>query len=508
MIQFFKNLVSTLNEEYNVSITENGAIGYRTTGNDLLDLNFSVSSLRNVQDEEVIKAFAKAFFSDKKIAVKWLFFAGDVRGGLGERRLFRLGLTFLSFQEPDLALKVLKFVPEYTRWDNCLVLLDSPIRKNVVELLKNQIEKDVQDKNAGKQISLLAKWMPSINASSEKSRKLALTLVSAFGWSAKTYRKTLAELRAYLKVVEVSMSANQWSEIDYETVPSRANLIYKDAFARNDPERRFEFLKKLQLGEAKINSSVLFPHDIVSKYSDGEIWIQKLKPLDVTLENLWRALPDYVQGNNSTICVADGSGSMGVTIRNTNVTALNVANALAIYFAERCTGVFKDKYITFSEHPQLVDFSSCQSLHDKIGVALTYNEVANTNIEAVFNLILDSAKKTKMKQEEMPQNILILSDMEFDEATGYDDLDEKLFKTIEGKFEASGYKLPRIVFWNILSRTRTIPLTQNELGVALVSGFSPTVLNMVLSNKLDPLEVLLDQLNSERYQAIEDALNS
>lgn len=507
MEQFLKNLINTLNKNYNVSMTENGAIGYRTTGKELLDLNFAVSSLRNVEDSEVITAFAKAFFQDRKLAVKWLFFAGDVRGGMGERRLFRLGLTFLAYQDPQMALKVLDLVPEYTRWDNYLALLGSPIHANVVDILKKQLDKDVEDMKAGKPISLLGKWMPSINASSNETRKYALTLAQSFGWTAKDYRKTLASLRAYLKVVEVTMSDKRWSDIDYEAVPSRANLLYSKAFERNDTERRKAYLEKLELGEAKINSSVLFPHDIVTKYSNGEIWNPKLRPLDTALEGMWKALPDFVQGNDSTICVADGSGSMTNRISKSQSTALDVANALAIYFAERCSGAFKDKYITFSENPQLVDLHNAKSLHDKIRIALSHNEVANTNIEAVFDLILDTAKTSKMKQSELPKNILILSDMEFDYAVD-DEVDEKLFESIKKRYDDAGFKLPRLVFWNILSRTRTIPIIENELGVALVSGFSPTVLNMVLGNILDPFECLLYQLNSKRYQLVEDALNS
>lgn len=306
------------------------------------------------------------------------------------------------------------------------------------------------------------------------------------------------------------MSNREWSNIDYSAVPSKANLIYNNAFLRNDEARRREYLSKLEKGEAKINSTVLFPHDIVHKYMTVGGWFsQTLKEKDTALEEMWKALPDYVQGKGNTICVADGSGSMTSKIGNTTVSALNVANALAIYFAERCSGQFKDKYITFSNRPQLVDLSSGNSLHDRIGIALTHNEVADTNIEAVFDLILQTAINANMKQDELPTNILILSDMEFNMATrSYSrSLNEKLFATIAKRFAEHGYKLPRLVFWNILSRTGTIPVKENELGVALVSGFSPAVVNMVLSNSTDPFECLLEQLNSERYKAVEVALS-
>ena len=230
---------------------------------------------------------------------------------------------------------------------------------------------------------------------------------------------------------------------------------------------------------------------------------------------MWKALPDYVKGNGNTICVADGSASMRSPIRGASVSALSVANAIAIYFAERSAGKFKNKYITFSEHPQLVDFSSCETLRDKIATALLHDECTNTNIEAVFDLILQTAINGYMKQSDMPKNILILSDMEFDSCVrtngrgySYFSPDEKLFITFAKRYAEHGYQLPRLVFWNIMSRTGSIPVKENELGVALVSGFSPAVVNMVLSNCVDPYECLLEQLNSERYAPVEAAIKA
>jgi hypothetical protein len=326
--------------------------------------------------------------------------------------------------------------------------------------------------------------------------------------TSKAYRKMLSKMRKYIDVVECKMSAKQWGDIDYEGVPSRANLIYNNAFLRNDEERRREYLGKLEKGEVKINASTLFPHDIVHKYTVDGLWSLSVKPLDATLEGLWNALPDTVKGAENTIVVADGSGSMTCNVGgNTKVTALDVANALAIYFAERSSGEFKDKYITFSTRPQLVDFSNAKTLRDKLSIALRHNEVADTNIEATFNLILKTAVNNHMSQEDMPKNVLIVSDMEFNAATGYYNRPSTtLFDTIAKKYATYGYKLPRLVFWNVNSRTGTIPVKENELGVALVSGFSVNIVNMVMSNKLDPYECLLDALNVERYQVIEDAI--
>ena len=511
---FMNAMKETLNEDMNISVTENGAIGYRTSGKELLDLNFAVASLRSASEATIINKFKKAFCEDPILAMKWLFYCRDAREGLGERRLFRVVIADLVKSNPEMVLPVIKLIAEYGRWDDLWCLLDNKESAKVIyELVDKQLEADVHNMMDGKPISLLAKWMPSANASSNQTKKYAKQLYKALGVTEREYRKAMSALRKHLDVVEVKMSAKNWSEIKYEAVPSRANLIYNGAFLRNDEERRREYLSKLEKGETKINASVLYPHDIVHKYTNGGRYP---KPKDATLESLWKALPDNVNGCGNTIVVADGSGSMGVSVGNTNVTALSVANALAIYFAERSSGEFKDKYITFSERPQLVDFSECSSLHQKIQTAAAHSEVANTNIEAVFDLILRTAINNNMSQEEIPQNILIVSDMEFDscatcgESRGwytYNRPDQRLFAVIAKKYEEAGYKLPRLIFWNVNSRTGTIPVKENDLGVALVSGFSTNICKMVMSGKTDPYECLLETLNSERYAPIEEALS-
>jgi hypothetical protein len=244
-------------------------------------------------------------------------------------------------------------------------------------------------------------------------------------------------------------------------------------------------------------------------------WGSPLNAKDAAIEALWKALPDTVKDCGNTIVVADGSGSMATRVdQKSSVTALDVANALAIYFAEYSSGQFKDKYITFSENPQIVDFSKCNSLHAKLQTALAHCEVANTNIEKVFDLILTSAVNNRMSQDDLPANILIISDMEFDgcATSGNSSRWEryrptaKLFDNISQRYAAAGYKMPRLVFWNVNSRTGTIPVKENDLGVALVSGFSTNIAKMVMSGKTDPYECLLETLNSERYDAVELAL--
>ena len=517
-MEFMDAIKNTLENEMNVSVTENGAVGYRTSGKELLDLNFAVASLRSMSDDEVAKRFRKAFYENDILAMKWLFYARDVREGLGERRLFRVVLADLVKTNPEMVIPVINLIPEYGRYDDLWCLLDDETAaKTVCDLVAKQLGKDLADMHDGKPISLLAKWMPSINASSEKTKAYGKKLCKAFGMNERSYRQMLSKLRSYLNVVEVKMSDKNWSEIKYEAVPSRANLIYNKAFLRNDEERRREYLGKLEKGETKINASTLFPHDIVHKY-------EYVSSKDATLEALWKALPDTVNGCGNTIVVADGSGSMRCRVdQKSNVMALDVANALAIYFSERSSGQFKDKYITFSENPQFVDLSNCPTLHGKIRKARCYNEVANTNIEAVFDLILTTAVKNRMAQEDLPANILIISDMEFDACAvggakksrrdywGRDyyvhaNVDQRLFDVIAQRYSDAGYKLPRLVFWNVNSRTGTIPVKENDLGVALVSGFSTNVCKMVMSGKTDPFECLLETLNSERYNPIESAL--
>jgi len=503
---FMESLKETLNNEK--QLTENGALGYRTSGKALLDLNFNVASLRNKSEEEIASIFANAFYESPILAMKWLFYCRDARGGIGERRTFRTCMVYLAINHTEVARAVLSLVPEYGRWDDVLCLLGTSLFHEVAEMMRQQLYKDAKAAKEGKPISLLAKWLPSCNTSSNETKRMAKILVKEWGTTEKEYRRLLSALRGYLKVVEVSMSKKEWRGIDYAAVPSRANVVYNNAFLRNDEARRRAYLEGVQKGETKINAGVLFPHDIVHKYNDSQSWRCRLREYDSTLEELWKALPDFVNGAGNTIVVADGSGSMNAKVGNTNVTALDVANALAIYFSERSSGQFKDNYITFSSRPQLVDFGKAKNLRQKLEIAYRHNEVADTNIEAVFDLVLETAIRNKMSQEDLPQNILILSDMEFNSCVRScsGKVNQTLFENIARRYASHGYKMPRLVFWNICRRTGTIPVKENELGVALVSGFSPAIAKMVLSNSTDPFECLLEQLNSERYKAIEDAV--
>lgn len=477
------------------SVTENGAIGYATTGKFLVDMFFKVSSYRNLSDGDIAKDFAKVYAENPELAVKFAFYVGDIREGLGERRMFKVMIKWLASVENFS--KLIKLIPEYNRFDSLFILRDTALEDKMVSYVHQQL---IADKNSDHP-SLLAKWMPSVNTSSEQTRELGRWFASKFGMTERQYRKTLSGIRKKLELVESKMCAGDWSEINYEHVPSKANLNYKDAFMKHDEQRRRKFLEKVNAGEAKINSGVNFPHDVLHKY--GNCPSRK----DDAIEALWNNLKNTLTDTASNIMVVrDGSGSMTNRIGGTQISALEVATALSIYFSERQTGEFKDKFITFSSHPKYVDLSKCKSLFDKVRTCYAYDECSNTNIEATFDLILKTAVQNKLKQEEIP-NLLIVSDMEFDGATtiGWHAGESQmvtLFKHIENKFKAYGYKLPKLIFWNVMSRTGTIPMKENSAGVGLVSGFSTNVVKAVLSDELDPFAAIVKILNSPRYEAI------
>lgn len=516
---FMNRLEKQLNNEK--QSTENGAIGYRTFGKKLLDLNFSAGSMRNWNDKKIEDNFVKAYYENPLFAVKWIFYLRDIRGnGMGERRTFRICFKWLVQNHYAQVYKTIRLIPEYGRYDDWFCLLDTQAKDIVIDEIRRQLAKDISDMKEGKVISLLAKWLPSCNTSSVKTRELAKIIYNELGLKEKEYRKILSALRSYLQVVEGKMTAGNWKEIDYSKLPSRANLIYGKAFLRNDEERRRDFLNKLSNDETKINAGTLFPSDIVGKYYEREnIWYRyrgQIGEKDDTLEGLWNALPDYVQGDSSTLVVRDGSGSMQAQcVGKTVVTALDVSTALAIYFAERCKGLYRNKFITFSSRPQMIDLSNALSLRDKLEICVAYDDCTNTDIKGVFDLILDTAIEHDLNQNDLPDNILIVSDMEFDSmiSGGYlwknDSANEKaitLLEAINKEYYMCGYKMPRLIFWNVCSRTSTVPLQENDAGVALVSGFNPSVYNMVLSERLDPYECLLEQINSERYDPVEKAI--
>lgn len=487
------------------TLTENGAVAYATTGKELLDFNFMLSSMRRMEEEQIRHMFSKVYFEDPLTSVKYLFWVGDTREGAGERKVFRTGLLWLADNKPKIMKALIPFVGEYNRFDSLLPLLDTKLRKDVSSYCKEVIEKDIEAMHNNKSVSLLSKWMGTFGASPQ-SKHYAWVLTEDFGWSPKKYRKTMVTLREYLNIVEQKMTANQWNEIDYEAVPSKANLIYANAFLRHDEERRRAYLNSLQRGEAKINAGVLQPHEIVNKYTlnDGW-WGSSVGDYNETLEQLWKNLPNMTMPNGM-LCVRDGSGSMTSRISG-NTTCLDVATALTIYMAERNNSEWKNKFITFSSRPQIVDISNCETLRDKLELINEYDECSNTDVYKTMKLILNAAVNNRLSQEEIPQNIAILSDMEFDGRVF--NFGKTLFEDISDEFEAAGYKLPKIIFWNINDRgERSVPLRSNDYGLVLCSGFSVQIMKMFMSNNLDPYAILLETINAPRYDAVEEAVKN
>lgn len=478
------------------TLTENGAIAYATSGKALLDYNFHVSGLRKLSEEEIQRMFERAFYEDKIAALRYLFYLGDIRGGIGERKQFRACLKYLIEYHTEIALAVMSLVPEYNRYDSLMCFLENEDTHNaVIKYLKNQIASDKKNMKAGKPVSLCAKWMPSENASSKRTVRLAKDIIESFGWSYGRYRKTLSQLRSYINVVEVKMSSKKWGEIDYTKVPSKANLIYKEAFLRNDKVRREEYLESLQSGKTKINAGVLQPHEIVTKYKYH-------RGNDITFEELWKGLPQYTLDN--VLVVRDGSYSM-TDGYGMNYRPLDVATALAIYMADHNSSVWKNKFITFSAEPKIINLSTCKTLKEKMLRTYREDDCSNTDIYKTMMLVLNTAIKNNLSQKDMPKMIVICSDMQFDGL--HHNLNKSLFDEIKDKFKKHGYLLPKICFWNLSgSVNNTIPIQENDLGLILCSGFSVELLKMFMSNKIDPYEILMETINQKRYDPIENAV--
>lgn len=519
-------LKATLERENNYQLTENGAVGYKTTSKALVDLNFRVTSMRNWITTTDMDLFVQAMNEDLDYAIRWLFFTRDVRGGMGERNVFQV--LYMKYAELYLneAKATLKLIAEFGRWKDVIDIINMDVADNLggMELVKDVLNNDIQNCMVGKPISLLAKWLPSINAS-EKARRQAKRFAAAFGFSYATYRKMLSKLRAYLDVTEVKTCSNRWSEIDYNKVSSNANKRYLNAFKRHDGVRYLEHCTKAMDTSTndgvKIHADVLFPHEIWAKYTQlsGLSWYDSqyyngydyyVSPADISLEALWKNLPDLGECGN-TMVVVDGSGSMTMNCGG-GVKPIDISRSLGVYFAERCQGEFHNILMEFSSRPKLIDLNGRETLRDKILEMSKYTDCSNTDIEAVFMLVLQTAINAKMKQSDLPDRILIVSDMEFDCASNKTKCGvygmKALFDELADRYAEHGYKLPKLVFWNVNSRTNTIPMTENEMGVIMVSGFSPNIMSMVMSDQTDPWLALKEKLDSERYNCVSDILKT
>ncbi|MDR1688649.1 MAG: DUF2828 family protein [Clostridiales bacterium] len=488
-------MLDFLKKEANKTTTENNAATYQSTLSSCLDLFATIGALRSEPKEEIIARFNRAWAEERTIALKILFFARDIREGLGEREVFRTILSAMASDRIGSVTKNLWAIPEFGRFDDFLRLLDTPAKGKVLIYVKELFEADISALQKGEDVSLLGKWLPSVNAQNTDTVRYGKTIAKAFGLSEAQYRKSLTKLRAKIAIIENNLRERDYS-FDYSKQPSKAMLKYRKAFLRNDGERYKNFLSKVERGEVKLNTGTLMPYEIISPafggFSISKITEDERRSMDVT----WKAQENFTNGENALV-VVDGSGSMYASLIPMPAA---VALSLGIYFAERNTGAFKNHFITFSENPRLVEIKG-SDIYDKVKYASSFNEVANTNIQKVFELILKTAVKNKLSHKELPTKIYIISDMEFDYCTK--DADITNFDYAKDIFTQHGYKLPDVVFWNVASRNTQQPVTLNEKGVVLVSGANARVFSMISSGSLSPYAFMMQTLGTQRYARIE-----
>ena len=487
-------MLDQLKNEANLTFTENGALTNRSTGADCLDLFATIGALRHASDDEIVTRFVRAFTENKDIAMKLLFFARDVRSGLGERKVFRVILKHLAHSYPSTVIKNLPYVAEFGRYDDLLALMDTPCEKDAFELIKTQLCKDKEAMAQGGEISLLAKWLPSVNASNENTVLNAKKIARYLDMNDAQYRKTLSAMRSYIKIIENNLREKDYT-FDYEKQPSKAMFKYRKAFMRNDGERYTQFLDKVTTGEAKLNAKNVYPYELIQGFYETHDIDQLSQEERASLNATWNSLPDYGSDEN-ILAVIDTSGSMYCC---NNPTPASVAFSLGLYCAERNKGRFANHFITFSSRPQLLEIKG-DTFVEKLRYLMTFSEIADTNIEATFMLILNTALKHKLPQEELPSKLIIISDMEFNYCARNAGVTN--FQNAKKMFEENGYKLPEIVFWNVASRNQQQPVTINDRGVALVSGCTPRLFSMVAGGIVDPYAFMLEVINNERYALI------
>ena len=494
-------MLKALKNEVNKTFTENGAVTRRSTGKDCLDLFATIGALRRVNEKEIVTRFMRAYTEDADIAMKILFYSRDVRGGLGERRVFRTILQWLAENEKKTLVRNLPYIAEYGRWDDVLVLLDTPCRTEALALLKKQFHADLFALESDGEVSLLGKWLPSVNASNEETVHMAKQIAKSFGLSDRDYRKALVKLRARIRILENNLRERDYT-FDYSKQPSKAMFKYRRAFIRNDGERYGEFMKRVQKGEATLHTGTLLPYEIVEPclYTGG--WWNNhcyMLPMSdeekLALNATWAALEDFATDENA-LAIVDTSGSMYGWC---NPMPASAALSLGLYFAERAKGPYHNHFIEFSAHPELIEIKG-ETFADRLRYIASFNQVANTNIEAVFDLILNAAVKNHVPQSELPAKLYIISDMEFDSCVRGANLTN--FENAKRRFEGAGYRLPQLVFWNVASRNQQQPVTINDRGVALVSGCSPRIFSMAMEGELDPWSFMLSVINTERYAPI------
>ena len=499
-----------LTDSANFTYTENGAITHKTTKSDLLDMFAMGAAMRNRSDSDIILMFRKAYTENPVYALKCLFYIRDVRGGQGERRFFRVIMKDLASWDTAAARRNLRYVPEFGRWDDLYVFVGTPLENDAFNFMKEQLALDVECKTP----SLLAKWLKSENTSSAESRRLANITRQHFGMNHKQYRKTLSILRNRINIVERLMSENRWDEIEFDKIPSKAGLKYKNAFARHDIERAkagaqtyADFAKD---ETKKVNASVLNPVDIADQIFQYGGWGGAPTQTDRLMwQKYWDNQKDYYNGRQENgIAIVDVSGSM-------SGQPMNAAVSMGAYIAERGKGPFKDHFITFSSNPALVRFDGVD-IYDKFQRARHADWCGSTNIEATFDMMLNVALQNHVPASDMPQTLYIFSDMEFNGCMSCGPVNTSrwgygnhinggaagittLLEGIAQKWARYGYELPRVIFWNLDARQDNIPALGGRFSY--ISGFSMNMIEQVLSGE-DGYSLMMKKLDSERYAVI------
>ena len=465
--------MTIINAINNTGYTLNGATTLTSTLNANLDFFAQAGAMRG-QNNRLIDLFEKAYRENKLLAILNLFHLRDVRGGKGERSSFRVLMEWVNEHDRNTFNTIFHLIPQYGRWDDLLIFVDND---EVVNYVAFQLDADTELDH----ISLLGKWMPSEGSANDK---LAKQWMNALGLTPRAYRKLLSKLRAKLNIVEKNLSQKQYHLIEYQAVPSYAMKRYRKAFSKNDPNRFSEYMAAVQLGKAKINSSVMYPYD----------FIREMGKYDATLQAQWDALPDFVDGNFLVVC--DVSGSMaGMPIQ--------MSIGLGLYTAERNKGYFKDHLITFETTPKLVKVSG--NLQERYKKVALMPWGGSTNLQAVFDLVLKAACTHNLSEEDMPKAILIISDMEFDQATE----GKTNYQAIERKYRDAGYDIPLLVFWNVNSKQNNVAVSGTQKNTMLVSGSSVHTFKSVCALKDNiptPLEVMHLELYGSRYEAVRSVL--
>ena len=493
----------------NYTMTENGAVTHKSTLNDVLDMFAFGGAYRTRSDADVITLFDNALKQDEVHALKCLFYLRDCRGGQGERRFFRVAMKWLAKTHTDMARRNLQYIPEFGRWDDLYLFVDTPLEADAFALIKNALALDMQSKTP----SLLAKWLKSENTSSAESRALGNKTRQYLGMTHKQYRKTLSILRTRINIVEKLMSENRWDEIEFDKIPSRAGFIYKNAFARRDIiKAKYEAFAKDE--NTKVNAKTLYPYECVAEAmratNSGWGWYGNKNISDVDramINKYWANLEDYIKGATfNGMAIVDTSGSM---CGNSADAPINVAISLGLYCAEKAKGPYAGHFVTSSSKPSLVKVEG-SDFCDKVARMARADWGGSTNIEAAFDLLLKTAIDNHCTQDEIPQNLIVISDMEFNSCVttntcgrGYlcgNNYMETLFEAMERKWAQHGYQMPHLVFWNVQARQNNIPMRDNG-HVSYVSGMSPVLYEQILKG-LTATDLMLDKLDSERYACI------